>query len=113
MSLAPSIRVSPDIVSEPLHIIVGLLVNDGGVGVLDNRPLARLNVMAFLVLKMLAGFEVDRVAKILRVSKSLEQVGSVEESFCRVGVSFLALDSEDRCRLLKFFEMNRKSHETV
>jgi len=53
------------------------------------------------------------MAKILRVSKSLEQVGSVEESFCRVGVSFLALDSEDRCRLLKFFEMNRKSHETV
>jgi len=76
MSLAPSIRVSPDIVSEPLHIIVGLLVNDGGVGVLDNRPLARLNVMAFLVLKMLAGFEVDRVAKILRVS---EDVSSCQE----------------------------------
>jgi Tfp pilus assembly pilus retraction ATPase PilT len=53
------------------------------------------------------------MAKILRVSKSLELVGTMEESFCRVGASFLALDSEDRCRLLKFLEINRGSHEAV
>lgn len=53
------------------------------------------------------------MAKILRVSKSLEWVDSIEESFCRVGVSFLSLDSEDRCRLLKFLEMNKESHEAV
>lgn len=53
------------------------------------------------------------MAKILRVSKFMEMVGSIEETFCRVGATFLALDSEDRCRLMKFFEMNRDSRETI
>ncbi|MDD5226547.1 MAG: ATPase, T2SS/T4P/T4SS family [Candidatus Omnitrophica bacterium] len=53
------------------------------------------------------------MAKKLRFSKSLETVDGAAESFCRVGVSFLSLDSEDRCRLLKFLKMNRKSDEAV
>jgi hypothetical protein len=59
------------------------------------------------------GKAVKCMAKILRVSKSLELVAGNEESFCRVGASFLALDSEDRCRLLKFLEVNKEPHEAV
>jgi hypothetical protein len=53
------------------------------------------------------------LAKILRVSNLLERVDSSDESLCRVGASFLSLDSEDRCRLLKFLEMNKEPHEAV
>jgi type IV pilus assembly protein PilB len=49
------------------------------------------------------------MAKILRVAHLAETPGSVAESSCRVGAAFLAIDSEDRHRLMKFCEMNRES----
>jgi rRNA processing protein Gar1 len=53
------------------------------------------------------------MAKILRVTQSRELVGKVEEVFCRVGASFLAIESEDRCRLIRFCETSKESHEAV
>jgi len=49
------------------------------------------------------------MAKILRVTHLLEVAGSVKEPFCRIGVAFLAIDSEDRHRLMKFCETNKES----
>ena len=62
MGLAPAVRVTPDICPDTLHIVKGFLVDDGLMGILENRPLAFVNIMAFLVLEVLAGLEVDRMA---------------------------------------------------
>ncbi len=53
------------------------------------------------------------MAKILRVTQSRELIEGKEEIFCRVGASFLAIDSEDRCRLIRFCETSKESHEAV
>jgi len=53
------------------------------------------------------------MGKILRVTQSRELIGENEELFCRVGASFLAIDSEDRCRLIRFCETSKESHEAV
>jgi hypothetical protein len=71
------------------------------------------NVLEIKILLPNGEKPVKCMAKKLRFSKSSEMVGGKEESFCRVGVSFLSLDSEDRCRLLKFLEKDRNSNETV
>lgn len=49
------------------------------------------------------------MAKILRVVQLSEISGSAKESFCRVGATFLAIDSEDRNRLMKFCETNKET----
>ena len=61
MGLAPAVRVTPDICPDTLHIVKGFLVDDGLMGILKNRPLAFVNIVAFLVLEVLAGLEIDSV----------------------------------------------------
>ena len=62
MGLAPAVRVTPDICPDTLHIVKGFLVNDGLMGILENRPLAFVNIVAFLVLEVLSGLEIDCMA---------------------------------------------------
>ena len=62
LRLAPAVRVTPDICPDTLHIVKGFLVDNGLMGVLKNRPLAFIHLVAFLVLEVLAGFEIDRMA---------------------------------------------------
>lgn len=49
------------------------------------------------------------MAKILRVVHLSESSESMKEAFCCIGVTFLSIDSEDRSRLVKFFELNKES----
>ena len=49
------------------------------------------------------------MAKILRVAHLSEAAGDSKEPFCRVGATFLAIDSEDRNRLMKFCETHKES----
>ena len=62
MGLPKAVRVASGVSPDTLHIVKGFLVDDGLVGVLKNRPLAFIHIVAFLVLEMLAGFEIDRMA---------------------------------------------------
>ena len=62
VGLAPAVRVTPDICPDTLHIVKGFLVDDGLMGVLENRPLIFVNIVAFLVLEVPAGLEIDGVA---------------------------------------------------
>jgi type II secretory ATPase GspE/PulE/Tfp pilus assembly ATPase PilB-like protein len=48
------------------------------------------------------------MAKILRVTHLSEPSESAKDPYCRVGAAFLAIDSEDRHRLMKFCEMNQE-----
>ena len=58
MNFPPSVRVAPDSGSHPLHRIVGFLVDDRLMGVLDDVPLVLVNVVAFLVLEVFPCFEI-------------------------------------------------------
>jgi hypothetical protein len=62
MNLPKPVRVAPDVAPDSLHVVKGFLVDNSVVRVLKNRPFAFINVTAFLVLEMLAGFEIDRMA---------------------------------------------------
>lgn len=64
MSLAPSVWIAPDIRPDTLHIIKGFLAYDGLMGILENRPFAFIDIVALLILEMLAGLEVDGVTEI-------------------------------------------------
>ena len=44
--------------------VKGLLVNDSFMGILENRPFVLRDIMAFLVLEVLSGLEVDGVSQI-------------------------------------------------
>ena len=57
--LAPAVRVAFYIRPDALHIVKSLLVDNGFVGIFKNCPLALWNVVAFLVLEVLAGLEID------------------------------------------------------
>ena len=60
--LAPAVRVAPDIGADTLDVIVHFLRDDRLVGVLENRPLAFVDIVTFLVLKVLLRLEIDRMA---------------------------------------------------
>ena len=62
MGLPKAVRVASGVSPDTLHIVKGFLVDDGLMGVLKNRPLAFIHIVAFLVLEVLAGFEIDRMA---------------------------------------------------
>lgn len=49
------------------------------------------------------------MAKILRVTHSSKVSENAKEPFCRVGAAFLAINSEDRQRLMKFCETHKES----
>ena len=56
--LAPAVWVASDLAADFLHKVKGLLVNDGFVGILENRPFVLRDIMAFFVLEMLSGLKV-------------------------------------------------------
>ena len=56
---APAVRVASDISTDFLHKVKDLLVNDRLMGILKNCPFVLRDIMAFLVLEVLAGLEVD------------------------------------------------------
>ena len=62
MGLPKAVRVASGVSPDTLHIVKGFLVDNGLMGVLKNRPFAFVNIVTFLVLKVLAGFEIDRMA---------------------------------------------------
>ena len=62
---APAVWITPYIAADFLHQIKGLLVNNGFMGILKDRPLVLRNIVAFLVLKVLAGLKIDGVPQIL------------------------------------------------
>ena len=66
---APAVRVASDIPTDFLHKVKGWLVDDWLMGLFKNRPFVLRHIMAFLVLKMLACFEIDRMPQILTVFK--------------------------------------------
>ena len=75
MGLAPAVRVTPDICPDTLHIVKGFLVDDGLMGILENRPLAFVNIVAFLVLEVLAGLEIDGVAQVFPLFQDVHNGG--------------------------------------
>ena len=64
MCFSPSIRVSTDILPDPLDIIKGFLINDRFLRVLKYCPVIFGYIMALFVLKMLSGLEINSVTKI-------------------------------------------------
>ena len=62
MGLPKAVRVASGVSPDTLHIVKGLLVDDGLMGILENRPFAFIHIVAFLVLEVLAGLEIDRMA---------------------------------------------------
>ena len=48
--LTPAVRVASDLAADFLHKVKGLLVNDGFMGILKNRPFVLRDIMTFLVL---------------------------------------------------------------
>lgn len=53
------------------------------------------------------------MAKVCRVFRSMGQANSGVAAWCRIGLSFLALDSDDRHRLMKFSKTNAEFNEPV
>ena len=74
VGLAPAVRVTPDICPDTLHIVKGFLVDDGLMGILKNRPLAFVYIVAFLVLEVFAGLEIDGVARYSRFFRMFTMV---------------------------------------
>ena len=72
---APTVRVASDIPSDFLHKVKGLLVDDGFVGILENRPLVLRDIMTFLVLEMLSGLEIDGVSQIFTLFQNVADGG--------------------------------------
>ena len=70
----PAVRVAPDICPDALHIVKGFLVDDGLMGILENRPLTFVNIVAFLVLEVLAGLEIDGVAQVFPLFRMFTMV---------------------------------------
>ena len=62
--LAVTVRVASGISPNTLYVVKSFLVDNGLVSVLKNRPFALVNIMAFLVLEMLACLEVDSMAQV-------------------------------------------------
>ena len=56
---APAVWITPYIAADFLRQIKGLLVDNGFMGILKDRPFVLRNIVAFLVLKVLAGLEID------------------------------------------------------
>ena len=65
MGLPEAVRVASGVAPDTLHIVKGFLVDNGLMGIFKNRPLALIDIVAFLVLEVLAGFEIDGMPQIL------------------------------------------------
>ena len=64
MRLTPAVRVAPHVAPDTLHVVKGRLIDDGFMGVLKNCLFAFIHIVAFLVLEMLAGFEINRMPEV-------------------------------------------------
>ena len=72
---APAVRVASDIPTDFLHKVKGLLVNDRLMGILENCPFVLRDIMAFFVLEVLSGLEIDGVSQILTLFKNVADGG--------------------------------------
>ena len=72
---APAVRVASDIPTDFLHKVKGLLVNDRLMGILENCPFVLRDIMAFLVLEVLSGLEIDGVSQIFTLFKKVADSG--------------------------------------
>lgn len=76
MGFAPAIRIAADASANPLHVVVSLLIDNRLLGVFDNRPLVLVNIMTFLVLKMLPGLEIAGVPQIAGIGQDVDDCGT-------------------------------------
>ena len=72
---APAVWVASDIPTDFLHKVKGLLVNDRLMGILENCPFVLRDIMAFFVLEVLSGLEIDGVSQILTLFKNVADGG--------------------------------------
>ena len=75
MRFSPAVRVAPDVAPDALHIIKSRLVNNGLMGIFKNRPFAFIDIVAFLILEVLAGFEIDCVTEIFPLFENIHDGG--------------------------------------
>lgn len=75
MGLPKAVRVASGVSPDTLHIVKGFLVDNGLMGVLENRPLAFVNIVAFLVLEVLAGLEIDCMAQVFSLFQNVHNGG--------------------------------------
>ena len=83
---APAVRVASDIPTDFLHKVKGLLVNNGFVRILKNRPFVLRDIMAFLVLEVLSGLEIDSVSQIFTLFKNVADEMCIRDRTCALYV---------------------------
>ncbi len=62
--LAKAVCIALGVASDTLYAVKSFLVDDGLMGILKNRPLALVNIVALFILKVLAGLEVDGMPQV-------------------------------------------------
>ena len=88
---APAVRVASDIPTDFLHKVKGLLVNDRLMGILENCPFVLRDIMAFLVLEVLSGLEVDGVSQIFTLFKNVADGGRTPAVRMVVRICFVCI----------------------
>lgn len=73
--LTKTVRIAFGVAPDALHTVEGFLVDDGLMGILENRPFAFINIVAFLVLEMLSGLEIDGMAQVFPPFKDIDNGG--------------------------------------
>ena len=73
--LTPAVRVSLCVSPDTLHIVKGVLVNNGLMGVLKNHPIALVYIVALFILKVLAGFEVHCMPQVFPFFEDVDNGG--------------------------------------
>lgn len=98
---APAVGITFDASPYLLYKVIGLLVDYGFVGVLENRPLVLRDVVAFLVLEVLAGLEIAGMPQILPLFQNVNDGGgtpAVHVLKCLVFVHALVVLRKVCCR---------------
>ena len=75
MRFAPAVGITPSVAPYALYIVERVLVDNRVMGIFKNNPFALVYIMAFLVLKMLAGLEVASVTEILPLFEDMNDCG--------------------------------------
>ena len=76
MCLTPAVRITSDAAPKLLNLIIGFLVYDGLMGVLNDGPLILINVMALLIFEMLPGLEVAGMSQVARIRQDVNNSGA-------------------------------------
>ena len=127
-NFAPSIGVSSDLASDFLCKVESLLADNGFMGILENRPFVLRHIMAFLVLKVLSGLEIDGMTEIFTLFQQIDDSGRtptvhILESLvfvhalivlCKVGRGneYLVL-FQPVCDLIRSVAVNRHGKDTL